>query len=106
MRRLKYNNKHTEYNGRVYASKAEARRAQELDLLKRAGEIYRWFPQTPYPLYGKNGNVVCVHIVDFHVFTKDKEWVEDVKGVRTALWSLKRKLFLDNYPEIEYKVIK
>ena len=42
--------KKTEYNGRVYPSKTQARRAMELDLLQRAGEVAWWIPEVTIDL--------------------------------------------------------
>lgn len=104
--RTKYHNQPTEYNGRRYASKAEARRAQELDLLKAAGEVDRWLPQVKFALSGFRGSLICNHIVDFWVrYADGREEVEDVKGMETPVWKLKYKLFIDMYPDMPYRVI-
>lgn len=90
----------------LYASKAEATRALELDMLKRIGEVREYYCQVPYPLYGKNGGKVCVHVVDFKVhYANGTVEVEDVKGIKTAAWSIKHKLFCDNY-KIPYRVVQ
>lgn len=77
----KYRNVWTEYNGRKYQSKAEARRARELDLLVRQGHILTWQPQPKYEL----GIPENVYRADFEVIGHDDRiWAEDVKGVETA----------------------
>lgn len=43
--RLKYGNIKTEYKGGTFDSKKEARKAQELDLLVKSGELLNWEKQ-------------------------------------------------------------
>jgi hypothetical protein len=89
----KYGNKRTEYEGRVYASKREAERAQELDLIKRAGAVLHWSPQVSFELPGG-----VRYVADFVVIWKD--WtvtVEDTKGFQTKEYRIKKKLFAERY---------
>ena len=69
------------HNRKAYASKAEANRAAELDLLKRAGQIRNWSPQPMFDL----GCPAWKYTADFQIQANDgKWWVEDVKsGVET-----------------------
>lgn len=88
----KYGAKRTEYDGRVYASRAEARRAADLTLLQMAGEIRALAFQQPYPLE-VNGVKVGTYVADFTYWTKEGRFVvEDVKGVATPVFRLKKKL--------------
>ena len=88
----KYGNKKTEYNGFTYDSKKEANRAQELDLLERAGEISDIERQVPF-VCEVNGKKICTYKADFRYKEKDGTVVvEDVKGVRTGVYKLKKKL--------------
>lgn len=88
----KYRNVKTVYNGREYHSKKEATRAYELDLLKRAGEITGWSPQ-PRFRFELHGVKICDYVGDFKVFYKDgREVIEDVKGVLTDVYKIKKKL--------------
>lgn len=48
----KYYNKPTEYNGRKYGSKLEARYAQQLDLEWQAGKLLWYTTQVPFVLEG------------------------------------------------------
>jgi hypothetical protein len=90
----KYRNEPTEYGGRYYQSIKEATRAEELDLLKRAGEIIAWFPQVSFPL--EKG---IRYVADFVVLLPDLSVrVEDAKGVRTKEYRIKKKLFEARYP--------
>lgn len=89
----KYRNKPV--NG--YASKAEAKRAAELKLLEKAGIIVDLAEQVRFELIPKqDGERGIFYIADF--FYADAktgvETVEDVKGVRTRDYVIKRKLML------------
>jgi hypothetical protein len=90
--KAKYGNVKTWYAGREYASKREAERASQLDLMKRAGEIAGWIPQYPFLLAGG-----IKYVADFVVLLPDGTWrAEDVKSPATrriATYRLKRKLF-------------
>lgn len=106
----KYGARRTEHAGRVYASKAEARRAVELQLLERAGEIRDLEYQPAFDLV-VNGVKIGRYVADFRYlrsrflpdWTDDRGrrvgvtlWdvvvVEDVKGVATPVYRLKKKL--------------
>jgi hypothetical protein len=93
----KYRNVKTEVDAIRFDSKREAARYQELKLLERAGEIRDLSLQVRLPLE-VNGEKVCTYICDFHYFEKNKglgfgRWVyEDVKGKRTPVYLLKKKL--------------
>jgi len=103
----KYRAKKTQYNGRLYDSKGEAQLAQNIDLLVRVGEVKQVTPQAVFKLRGQNGSIVCKHIVDFLLEMADgtiEAW--EYKGMETATWKLKRKLFVDNYPHIKYVTLK
>lgn len=86
----KYGAIKTEYNGQIYDSRAEAHRAQELDLWLKTGEITDLARQTKFPVI-INGVRVFTYIADFTYYHKGKQVVEDVKGVRTAMFNLKKK---------------
>lgn len=88
----KYNNQKTTYNGREYHSKKEAIRAFELDLLVKAKVVRSWKPQVPFE-FTYNGIKICKYYADFVVkYVDGHTEVEDVKGVRTGTYMLKRKL--------------
>lgn len=88
----KYRNVPTVEHGRKFASRKEARRYGELLLLQKAGKIRGLDCQVPYPLT-VNGCKVGKYIADF-VYTDERgrEITEDVKGVKTAAYRLKKKL--------------
>lgn len=86
----KYRNVRTVYGGLPYDSKAEARRAAELDLMVRAGAIRGWTRQVTFRL----GCMENVMRIDFLVWDVDgSSWAEDVKGAETAKFKHDRKLW-------------
>ena len=92
----KYNNTRVEVDGMPFDSKREAERWRELRLLERAGEISDLRRQVRYELVPKMpGERPVDYIADFVYRDKDgNEVVEDVKGVRTREYIIKRKLML------------
>ena len=93
---MKYNNTKVRVDGRLFDSKAEAARWQELQMLERAGEITELERQVEYELIPKQkGERAVKYIADFRYIDHDgKTVVEDTKGVRTPVWIIKRKLML------------
>lgn len=91
MRYSKYRNKPTIVDGLRFASKREANRWKELCILQKAGKISRLQRQIRYPLV-VNGEIVATYIADFVYDENGMEIVEDVKGVRTDVYKLKKKL--------------
>ena len=92
-KRSKYGNRRTLYEGVMFDSQKEASRAVELDMLKRAGEVICWVPHVVFPLskgVSYEADFVIVY-ADWHVE------VEDVKGVRTQAYRIKKKLFAERY---------
>lgn len=74
-------------------SKFEASVAQNLELLKKAGEIVDFQEQVKIPLE-VNGFHICNYFIDFVIQHNDGE-VEyrEAKGFATDVWKLKWKLF-------------
>ena len=97
-RRNLYGNIKTTLDGLTFDSRAEAARYAELKLLEQAGRINNLKTQVAIPLEVR-GVKVCKYIADFtyNELTKagtHKQYVvEDVKGVRTAVFNLKARLF-------------
>lgn len=113
---MKYKNRKTEIDGVVFDSEKEARRYQELRLLERAGKIAQLRRQKKFVLIpaqreknatGKRGQPIkgkliereCAYYADFCYFDTETlaYVVEDVKGVRTPAYVIKRKLMLHKY---------
>ena len=90
-KKSKYNNRKTEYNGVTYDSKKEALRAAELNLMIKSGEIVTLARQVRYRL--AQG---VEYVADFVYTTKDgKTVIEDVKGFKTDVYKMKKKLMKD-----------
>ena len=90
-RRGKYNAKKTEVDGRVFDSRAEARRYSELCLLESAGVIKDLVCQAAFPVF-VNSKLICHYYADFTYHENGAYIVEDVKGMKTPVYRLKKKL--------------
>ena len=90
--RTKYRNVKTIVDGIKFDSKKEAARYPELCLLHKAGEIGDIERQVRWPLF-VNDVKICTYISDFCYHDKHGNYiVEDVKGVKTPMYRLKKKL--------------
>lgn len=108
----KYNARKTVIDGITFDSKREAARYTELKLLERAGEIDAL---TAHPVYTLVDAFVCrgkreraiKYIGDFQYVENGNLVCEDVKGVQTKVFAIKRKLFLLRYGEkVELRIIR
>lgn len=103
-KKSKYGNTVTTVDGIRFDSKAEARRYEDLKLLKAAGEII-WFNRQPSFTVSREVR----YIPDFIVCDKDGQlWCEDVKSPATAAnstFTIKAKLFREHYPTIPLRVV-
>lgn len=91
-RRSKYGAKKTLYDGVKYDSQAEAQRAQEIDMLIKAGKVQSVERQPKFDIY-INDTKVCYYKADFRITWADgTETIEDVKGFKTAMYRLKKKM--------------
>ena len=135
MTQNKYRAKKTTIDGILFDSHAEALRYMELKLLMQTGivkdiECQPVFVLQPgfwkccdcHEIWGsldiKKGKCrLCggkvpktsaiTYIADFRITYADgHQEIEDVKGMETALWKLKRKLFEYIYPDLTLKVVK
>lgn len=88
----KYGAKRTEVDGISFPSKREAARWQQLLMLERAGVIDHLERQVRYKLE-VNGQLICVYVADFRYLDEERRViVEDVKGMKTDVYRLKKKL--------------
>ena len=96
----KYHSKKTTIDGITFDSKKEAQRYVELKMLEKAGAISQLVLQPRFELqesFKKNGKTYrkIEYVADF--MYRDNEQnvtiVEDVKGVKTDVYKLKRKMF-------------
>lgn len=93
----KYGNRKTVVDGIKFDSKGEASRWCVLRVLERAGQISDLQRQVSFELappvrLGGRGRPALKYIADFVYQQDDQQVVEDVKGVRTPVYNLKRHL--------------
>ena len=101
----KYHAHKAELDGITFDSKAERDRYAQLKLLLRAGEISDLTLQPEFeliPSYRKNGRTVRAikYRADFMYKKNGETVIEDVKGVRTKEFVIKKKLMEWRYPEL------
>jgi hypothetical protein len=90
----KFKAKPQNVDGIHFPSKKEAKRYNELLLLKKSGDILFFLRQVPFHLPG-NVKYVC----DFQIFWKDGSVTfEDVKGMSTPTYITKKKMVENLYP--------
>ena len=99
VRKHKYRAIRTEVDGIWFASKKEAKRYQELVLLEKAGAISHLELQPIYEIVIR-GEKICKYQGDFRYFCKEKRArvLEDVKGMKTPVYRLKKKLVEASFP--------
>jgi hypothetical protein len=102
-RRSKYGAVSVRVDGHFFPSTREARRYGELKLLEKAGRIRNLRLQPEFPIVVE-GEMICIYRGDFQYtemkpgfdsWATDEEGqlvVEDVKGVKTDVYKLKKKL--------------
>ena len=98
----KYHNTPVEVDGIRFDSKAEAARYVQLKALRASGRIL-WFTRQPSFLLLGNTR----YRPDFMVCNSSGlVWVEDVKGVETKEFKIKKKDWEALYPGFELRVVK
>lgn len=81
-------------DGILFASKKEANRYRELALFRRLGDVRFFLRQVPFHLPGG-----VKYLLDFMVFWADGSITyEDVKGMRTEMYRLKKRQVEALYP--------
>ena len=97
----KYHNKKIAYAGEMFDSRKELNRYIELLLLQKAGKISGLRRQVKFELIpairdaqGMPAERACCYIADYVYTENGKTVVEDVKGIRTDVYKIKRKLML------------
>lgn len=107
----KYHNIHVSEDGETFDSKAERNRYRELKLMLYNGDIENLKVHPVFeiiPAFKRDGKTIraTMYEGDF-LYLEGVQWVvEDVKGVETAAFKIKRKLFMCRYPDHELRVIK
>lgn len=109
MIKRKYKNIKKVVNGIEFDSIKEANRYQELLLLQKACEIRNLKLQPEFILQDsfrlkKQTHRSIKYIADFQYqnFTTSEIIVEDVKGMKTEVYRIKKKLLLYKFPEINF----
>lgn len=108
---MKYHNRKVIVDdGIKFDSLKEAKRYKELKILEKADEITELRLQVPFelqPSFKKNGKTIrkIEYIADFVYYDNklQKYVVEDVKGYKTDVYKLKKKLFEYKYPHLTIK---
>lgn len=104
----KYNSRKTVVDGITFDSKKEAKRYEELKKMEQEGLIQGLELQVPFELVPSFTIVIdgkkkkrrnMKYIADFVYYENGNKVVEDVKGRKTDVYKLKKKLF-----EYKYKV--
>lgn len=103
--RSKYHSRKTTIDGITFDSKKEAEYYCQLQILLNGRAIKGFRRQVRYELqegYTRNGAKVrpIYYVADFVVEYKDHTEVVDVKGIRTEIYKLKKKILLKKYPEM------
>lgn len=108
----KYHSKKVIVDGIEFDSKKEGKRYQELKLLEKVNEIRDLQLQKVFelqPAFKKNGKTYrkTTYKADFYYFSiKDNKYiVEDVKGFKTEVYKLKKKMFEYKYQDLELREI-
>jgi len=105
----KYNAKKVIVDGIMFDSKREARRYKELKMLEKAGKIKNLKLQPVFLLqegFYRNGKAIrqMTYKADFeYVDEKGRRVVEDVKGVVTKEYAIKKKLFLKKHIDVLFR---
>jgi len=111
-RRGKYNARKTTVMGKRFDSKAESNRYLVLLEREQQREIYDLTCQPKFLLqeafrYNDKAERAIYYVADFEYYTPDGDHVvEDVKGAKTKVYGIKRKLFLYRYPHITFREVK
>lgn len=105
----KYHAVRTVIDGMIFASQKEAKRYQQLKRLEAQKVITDLKVQPVYQLQEKfqyAGKTVKAirYIADFEYKQNGQIIVEDVKGVETEVFKLKRKFFWFRYPHLELRI--
>lgn len=104
-KRSKYNARKTMVDGIKFDSKKEARRYEELKLQENVGVISHLQLQPKFRLldgFKHRGETIrpINYFADFsYIDAEGNEVVEDVKGKKTDVYNIKKKLFLNKFGE-------
>jgi hypothetical protein len=107
----KYSAKRTELDGYKFDSKAEANwylvnksRLQQCEIAEL--EVHPKFVlQQAFQYNGKTERAI-VYEADFAYMENGVYVVEDVKGMQTPVFKIKRKMFLSKYPKVDFRIVE
>lgn len=107
----KYRNRRCKVDGHSFDSKAEADRYRVLKDMQEHGEITGLTLQPQFellPSFSSRGEHFrsIRYVADFSYHKDGVHVVEDVKGMATAVFKLKAKMFRYRYPEIDFRVVQ
>lgn len=94
----KYHAKKVKTEDGTFDSQKELNRWCQLKLLERAYQITGLERQVKFPIIAKSkfgGEIV--YIADFVYYEDGKKVIEDVKGYKTAVYKLKKRLVAEQY---------
>lgn len=94
----KYRNKKVQFDGITFDSKKEALRYMVLKSYEQKNTIQDLQLQVPFVLIDKSkyGRVIK-YIADFVYYENGQMIVEDVKGVKTDVYKLKKRMLAEKY---------
>lgn len=102
----KYGNKFVVIDNILFRSKKEADRYIELKLLKKQKKISDLAVHPRFLLYaGIKYEADFTYLEEDPLTGKKTKIVEDVKGVKTQVYKLKKKLFLEIYKDVVFREI-
>ena len=108
---MKYHNKKVECDGIIFDSIKEKNYYCELKMLRMAGEVIDFERQVTFELQpkfkhsGKTERAIK-YIADFVVHYKDgRTVVVDVKGEKTDVYRIKRKMLLYKHPDMIFEEV-
>lgn len=103
----KYHSRKAIIDNITFDSQAEARYYRQLKMLKMSGEVIDFELQPTYILQegykrGKRKVQPITYKADFLVIYRDgRQEIVDVKGAKTEVYKIKKKLFEYKYPDLE-----
>lgn len=100
----KFGAQKVELDGHTFDSRAEANRYAQLKLLERARDIKALGVHPTYFLM-INGTTIGSYKPDFAYFEGGRKIAEDVKGMITPEASLRMRVFMACYPDIELRIV-
>ncbi|MEI6221195.1 MAG: DUF1064 domain-containing protein [bacterium] len=88
-------------DGVTFASKAEMRRYCQLKLMEKVKDIQDLKLQPKFELYAG-----IKYVADFSYYENSVFVVEDVKGMVTPVYRIKKKMLLHKYPNLDFREVK